>query len=525
MRKTGSPERAWSSFHSVVVPALLVAVESTWASLVLVALLRSGQGGHEDVPFLALALPGALGAAATGWTARLGAGRPAAGPSAPGGSAGGAGARRALVLAPLLLVSWLAGSALYDGVVLAGGYASVAHPWTLSPEPAQRAVVALSLCGLAAARGSWIAWREPRTGAVLVSLSIGAAIFGLVLAISAFHHGEPFFEHLGRDAAGLLFVALPGGVAGLAFVRERDLERLAPLRAAARPNAGWLLSIALPVGAAGLGALALLELASPLAPPVGHLVQDAARGVGALLAALFRLLAHVAPRVSLSGQPGAPPLLKPPTTPPALRRAPGRALPAWIADALLGVGALAALGLGALVLGALRRRWRRPGWRRLAGEGEELRDSVFSFAHLLDQLLDSLRRRLAARTREPVPAEGAGSGPQGAGAPAPEPEPQSVRRHYRLLLERARAAGLGRAGPETPLELERRLEAEPASLEASALAPLTALYVAARYGEVPDTADSLRRARELVDRLLASIRPAPAPHAGDDAEPTGSSGA
>jgi hypothetical protein len=119
-----------------------------------------------------------------------------------------------------------------------------------------------------------------------------------------------------------------------------------------------------------------------------------------------------------------------------------------------------------------------------------VRDSVFSWRHLGAQLWGTvlaLLRRLRRRrsTRQSLEA---------AQIPAVDrASHETVRDAYRRMLLAARAAGRGRDLAETTRELEGRLVRGPVASQAGALADLTAVYDAVRYGEVaPQERDRVR---------------------------------
>ncbi len=479
---TGTSRRLSTSLASALVPAVLVATEATWASLVLGALVRNG-ASHRDVPFLALAVPAALAALV----------------ASVGSRRFGDPYRRALVLAAPLLVIWLCCAGVYGAATVHVGALDVVHPWTLPGSATSRSVLALVTTGLAVLRGAWLGLGEPQLGSVVASVAVGALAFLVIFVVAALHSHERFAHEVAHDAAVLLLVAFPGALATLALVHERDLERRSLGRPPARPSAGWLLAVGAPMAAVGGVALLVVFVLAPVAPILGHLLASAGRGIGALLAALARLLGHL----SLHGQ-AAPAR----ANAPAFAKLPPLGLrPEHVPGWLVALGALLAalLVAGALVLlGRLwRHRPRRKPTRTVATVPDEQRDSVFSLAHLLDQIRAALGR-LGSRA-----TGGSAGGAQDLASGGSCTEPESVRREYRRMLRAARVAGRGRTPGETALELASRLGSlpgpEPEPGPAASLALLTDLYDEIRYGDATEDARDRARASSLADAVVSSL--------------------
>jgi hypothetical protein len=167
---------------------------------------------------------------------------------------------------------------------------------------------------------------------------------------------------------------------------------------------------------------------------------------------------------------------------------------------------LAVLLLGALFVLAFRAlrsflRRRRP--RRTTGTPllDEERDSVFSWSHLLDQLLGVLRRWLGGRaagdaemdlTIRTTPAGGEGR--------------SSVRSYYRQVLFVVRLVGYPRRVFETPLELDSRLSPMTDEAAARALSNLTKIYDAVRYGGHLETSDETATAGADAAAFVAALQ-------------------
>lgn len=473
---TGSWQARWSFLHNVVVPAALVTVESTWAAALLFALARSHGSVHRDVPFLALAVPATLAAAAVGMERR----RPS---------------RLRLTAAIGSLVAiWLVTAIAYDAGVLGGSVLDVLHPWRLSGGTATSSALCLFVCGAATARGATAARKAVSMTEASASVLIGAVVVTLLLVSAAAHH-SPFFSALGAMTTDLLLLGAPLAVAVLALVRERALEQDRSTRTVRAPRSASLLAVAVPAAIAvgvGIGTVAVLAL---VAPPIGHGVAAAARQLGHGIGVLLGLIARHAPTLKVhphlraTSVPAAPPLS-------GARSRPSASTPVWLGVLVWSAVAVVA---GTLLVVAVRLAWRLLSRRRHHADDaadDEVRESVFSLRHLLAQV----RRLLAARVNRPRAAPAASSaGHDVEGAAA------SVRGEYRRLLHGVRAAGKGRRLDETPLELAGRLAGETSRCDRGALDELTSLYDAVRYAQRPEPDDGVARAAMLVDRLVATL--------------------
>ncbi len=474
----GTIERPWSFLHSALVPALVVAVEAAWASIALGALIGTSGVGHGDVPFLALATPGAAASLVCGMSARR---------------AGAGLLRRGAWLVGPLVAIWLAAATAYGTSVLHLTAGETLEAWRAQAPFTSEATLVLVVSALGVARGAWLAWREPRLSAVLVSVGLGTVVFLILLYSAAVHHGSAFEREVGREAAMLLFFAFPGGIAAVALVHERELERRSLLRAATRPSAGWLVAVGAPMALVAGLALAVVFGVAPLAPAAGRLLLDAARAIADALARLFGLFI---PHLSLpsSTRRIGP---SPPVAPPRRLRLP-RAGPTRVPTWLIVIAAiLAAVVSAALVVAGVRLvRWwaRRPRRVRRGGrQDHDERTSLFSLSHLLAQLRHALARDRVATVPDAARLHATGA----------VTDPPSVRQHYRELLQAARRAGRGRGTGETPLELARRLPDELAELDADGIGELTGLYDAIRYGEAEDRPADITQAERLAAPLIA----------------------
>ncbi|HTW98493.1 MAG TPA: DUF4129 domain-containing protein [Acidimicrobiales bacterium] len=476
MRAPETGVRRWSLAHNVATPAVLVAVEAGWLSVFLGALATVGPGGRARLAYLALALPAVLAVAIVGGSARLEVRR---------------GIRLGLALALAtggMVLTGLALTSLLDGSIVSW----LGHPFAVAGRPVQgEETLALFAAVIAWARGLWLGWEEPGPAQVTYSVGIAALAFLVFFLADAARRHAAGFRAETLPACVLLLVCAPASLAAIALVNERELERWRLRRASARPNVAWLAAVMVPLLAVAVVALLVALAGGPLRPVVDTVVRDVLRAIGALIAALARLLGshlhvHLAPRRSTVQQRSV--------GLPRLRLVTGHARTPWwvtaIAVCIVAVVGVVVLVLLAVVLRRLLARLRLP-TRVERGGGEEDSDSVFSWAHLLDQLMAAigrlLRRRRVPRRRAQALAA---AGTAGLGATAGEqPEAASVRLHYRRVLASARRVGQGRAPAETPLELSGRLAGLARLGEgeaATTLARLTAIYDVARYAVDPD---------------------------------------
>jgi TRAP-type C4-dicarboxylate transport system permease small subunit len=176
--------------------------------------------------------------------------------------------------------------------------------------------------------------------------------------------------------------------------------------------------------------------------------------------------------------------------------------PAWISVLAIVLGAVLLVVLAVVAFRALRAllRRRRPRRAQVAPLLDEEKDSLFSWSHLLDQLLGVLRRWLGG---------GAGGASEMAGTTKRDPGGAglgSVRSHYRQVLVAARAAGHPRHAFETPLELDSRLEPLADEGAARALSNLTNLYDVVRYGGHLETSDEVARASADAEAFVAALQ-------------------
>jgi hypothetical protein len=472
--------RSWSWLHNVAVPVVLVGVEAAWLSLWLAATAATGAGGRSHLPFVAVAVPAALAALIAGASARF-------------------PMRRWLRLLAIgvLAVAGVAFSAWALTSLLDGSLAAwVSRPWGVSGRPLHgAATLAWFVALLAWARGLWLAWEEPSARSVVFAVALDGVAFALFFLVAALDRHNRSFAALTVQASLLLLLCFPAALAALALANERELERWRLRQRSARPSIAWLLAVLVPMLAIAVVALLVGLAGGPLRPVVDDAVRGVGSALGAMIDAIARLLAGLV-HVRLAAPAGqhAQGALQ---VPGKLGKQRGRA-PLWLKVLAFSLAAVIGIVLIVLLVRLLRTliaRLRLPA-RVDRGGSEEEADSVFSWSHLLDQLVAALLRLFGVfRRRQPQAAHGPVAAPAvrpGAGAPPEPQEVASVRSHYRRVLRAARLAGHGRLPDETPLELEQRLSkaaegGPPDGHDAArgALEQLTSLYDLARYGSEP----------------------------------------
>jgi hypothetical protein len=493
---TGNDERSWSWLYNVAVPVLLAGMEAAWASAWISALAHVAPGTRTDLPFLALALPAAFAAAVSGGSARL-----------PWRSW-----RRTAVVAPVVAVGAAVSAGIIGTLYLHGAFGALStHPWTVPAGTGSAgASLAWFVAALAWGRGTWLAWEEPGVARTLFSVVLSALAFTLFFLAGVIHHHEASFRRELGPAAVLLVVFFPVAVSVLAVVNERDLEgRVLPQRRS-RPTLAWLVAVLAPMLVVALAAVVVALGVRPLAPVVGRVLRAGALRAASVLVALARWLARAFHTTTTGhshvlGRSG----------PPVHQAQLTIHVPAWIWAVAAAIGGLGGALVLLLVLWALSRirlgSLRQP--RRVVPSRDEQRDSVFTWEHLVDQVLAALRRlfhhrlqrRLRHRRNRPeAPVQ---SDRPTFEAFAADP---TVRHHYRRVLAAAATAGLGRAASETVGELESRLSPVTSATDPpveGALRRITDRYERARYGEEEsgpeDVSGAELEAGSLVGALLA----------------------
>jgi hypothetical protein len=489
-----------SSFpRRVAIPLVVVAVEAAWLSVWLAALFAMGPGGRSHLPFVAVAIPGALGVILASGSTR---------PRWPRSM------RLAVVLvtgaAGVALSGW-ALTSLLDGSISAW----IVHPWAVAGHAVGgEEALAFFVAVLAWARGLWLGWEEPNSGAVAGSVILDGAAFGLFFLLAALERHDHRFTSTVDQAAVLLLVCSPAALAALALAKERGRVRGESIR----PSVDWLAAVLAPLFVVAAVAL-LIGLAGD---PLGH-------GIGAFFADADRFLRHLFQGTVQSKPRNIPPKGGRVAKQPPLSRRKIRT-PLWLELLLAGfVGVVAVLLIAAAAkLRLVRRTTARRHSRAelLEPDGaQEHADSVFSWKHLLDQLVAALSRLLERfRRRSALPTSTESLVAPAGEAPGGSLVVVSVRSHYRRVLRAARLAGHGRWLAETPRELRRRLAADVAAdddlpalasgfADERALHELTEIYDLARYASDPTPPagrllgeDDVTRAGRCADLLCESLQ-------------------
>jgi Domain of unknown function (DUF4129) len=511
MTATGERGRSWTFAPRVIAPAAtaIVVAEATWASLLAAAVANASFAGHVSLPFLALALPGA---AAVGF-----------------GTAGvRRGGRRRRRLA-LLTAGVVLGAALTAGVIgeltRSGWLWRVAiDPWTANGHGlAVTAAAAWAVAVLAWGRGVWLGADPPSFRHTAWSVGLGGVAFiGVVIGRAEGNH-TPFSAATGATG-WLLLVWFAFAAMALALVRERDLEQEILHHSQSRPDREWLTVLAGPVLAVALVALFIAVALGPAATAIGHALALAGGAIAWLITAIAHGIsdlvhpahghgqtAHLSnahhKKATATHQRHTVTVLSHKKD---LGRKPGdNSTTAWLAVAVAVPLTFVILAIVYLLPHRRPRRRRRP----LLGDvaEDEQRDSVFTWRHLASQVKGALRallerlrqlrwRRRSRRASAPSVATIATA------APDDDTGPESVRRAYRRMLITARASGSGRAAAETTREFQGRLSDGPAADEAGALATLTALYDAARYGEMEIEEPERVSAVNQADAISSTLR-------------------
>jgi hypothetical protein len=188
-------------------------------------------------------------------------------------------------------------------------------------------------------------------------------------------------------------------------------------------------------------------------------------------------------------------------------------VPVWIGEVVVVV--VIVVGLVLLVRWLAPRRARR---RTATPAVDEERDSVFSWAHLRDQVLALFRRLFTRRRRRSSGADEPGEPVVTVAAS----DQAGIRAQYRRFLAAARQSEMGRAPSETTREFEHRLAGSVVPDGATGeLDQLTRLYDRVRYGGVPGTAEERAVARRDADELVEVFRrhTAPEPEALEPGQP------
>jgi hypothetical protein len=480
---TGSNDRSWNSLDRVVAPALLSSIEAAWVSIWIGALWYTSPAERIDIPFAALAIVATIAVALASF-------------------AGVVVARDRLRLTLRVALALVAGtiSAGVIGVLyLHGSFLAFSlHPWTVPSGPASsESAAGWFVAAIAVARGSWLGSVELGRRHVVNSLIVATIAFVVFFVVAVTHRSDVAFAGEVHAAEVLLLVSFPFAIALLAVVSERERERNSLRNRHSRPNIAWLGAVLVPMAVvAGVAALLALDL-RPLVRLLGEAVRrvalwvlDVFDDILSFLASLVHLSVHTQTRVTTRSGGTA-----------HFKEVSSRT-PAWISVLAIVLGAVLLVVLAVVAFRALRAllRRRRPRRAQVAPLLDEEKDSLFSWSHLLDQLLGVLRRWLGGR------ADGGGEMPGSTTRDSGGTGPGSVRSHYREVLHAARLAGHPRRSFETPLELDSRLAPLADEEAARALSSLTDLYDVVRYGGHLETSDEVATSGADAEAFVAALQ-------------------
>jgi hypothetical protein len=456
---------------------MLVAAEATWVSLLLNAAINSStsSGGPQPqlrIPFLVVALPAVSATVVTGLVRRR--------------------RWRWWWKAAALTVVVIVGAALTAGVVsdltTSGSWWQAAvRPWSTAGHPAAvTTAAAWFVAGLTWGRGLWLGLATPSFRQTGWSLALGGLAFLSMFLGRADHRATAYLTNT-RSAGWLLFVFFVLITASLALVRERDREESLLVRGGSPPAIVWMGILAVPTLGVALVALFVAAIVGPGAPAVGRAATRAAQAVARPIAAMGRGFWDLLPLTAHHGHVSTSRSAPPPGPSSHGLRIPHPPHASFTVPAVVWevVGALLVVFLIRILLRRfgplLRSRPPSPG-----NDAEEERDSIFSWRHLFAQLRTALARWPKRRRRPTTGGGGVGQ----ARSSAPEAEMAvSVRQAYRGVLVAARTSGRPRHTSETARELDIRLSTDLATDTAEALAGLTDIYDAVRYGALqPDAA-------------------------------------
>jgi hypothetical protein len=459
----------WNWSHNAVAPALLVLGEAAWATMWCNFATRGSHPGLPVIAYFAFAVPAVI-AVAAGSGARFVAGR--GGWTAP--------IVVALAVAAVIGVALTAGS--LGAVFGAGSVIRVAtEPWTLH---GSLVILAFALAIAAWGRGLWLAVLTTSTARVVHSAVWSLVSFVTFVTVLRFDRHGARGTSVGACIAWLVFCFL-ADLFVATIVRESELSLVRRGRSIRRIDRAWIVIL----GGAALVIVVLALVAAALSGPgetVAAWPLDRVRH--GTYVALAWLLGQKDKHSVSQGRGGGGG---------SLHIGKG----AWIG--LLAVAVAAFVALMVLWIRHLRHHGLprfRPG-HEAKGEDED-RESIFSWRHVLSQLLGLFRWR---RHRGGVLAR-AGDGSLG----HPLAGPGGVRGHYLRFLAIARTEGLGRGLDETTRELEHRVsDAGEDSIDLD-LVGLTELYERVRYGDEPESAEMADLARRRSERVVEAIT---APHA------------
>jgi len=509
MAMTGRSASSWSWLDNVAVPALLGSVEAGWVSAWISALAHGPHHDLEDLPALAPMLVIIVAVTSTAWLQH------AVISTATGNVA------RSVVPVVVPVVGVLISAGVLASLYLHAGLFAVAlHPWTVTGQRASDgSALAWFVAVVAWIRGTWLGRKDPSLDEAIGSVAIATLAYLALFLLGAAEHRAPALHHELGTAAIVLVLSFPAAMATVSLIHERDLE-VATLQRdrGSRPSLAWLGAVMVPMTGVVVLALGLALAVGPLGPLVRRVVVNVARDVaralidiGHLFSHLFRKPKHLIATHRVAHGSGL-----------SLVERPGK-LPVWLVVVAGVLAGLVAALLVALVVRALLRLRVRLHRNEVDDEPDpdEDRESTFSWGHVLEQLWTWLRTLFGAvwrarhDARRSLPARGGGEA-EVVELNGSSPTEQ-VRYSYRRVLRAASDATLRREPFETPAELAARieratrieraaelkrldprdstaLEDQPAGLDPAALGELTRLYEQARYGAVPASDSSARRA-------------------------------
>jgi hypothetical protein len=481
---TGSNDRSWNSLDRVIAPALLASIEAAWVSIWIAALWYISPGERVDVPFAAIAIVATIAIALVSLAGVLVA----------------HDRLRFLLRVVLAIVVGTMSAGVIGVAYLHGSFLTFGlHPWTVPAGPeSSEAAAGWFVAAIAVARGSWLGSVELGRRHVVNSLIAATSAFVVFFLVAVTHRSEVAYAGEVRAAEVLLLVCFPFAIALLAVVSERERERNALRNRLSRPTVAWLGAVLVPMVVVAGIAVALALGVRPLIPLVAGVLRRAGLWV---LDVLDDILSFIGSLVHLPARTQTHVIVRSGGV--SHLRAGSSRTPAWIS--VLGVILAVAL-LGLLLVVALRAiraflRRRRPRKAQTTPLLDEERDSVFSWSHLLDQLLGVLRRLLGGRAAADTEMRGAISAELAGGEGR-----RSVRSHYRQVLAAARIAGYPRRVFETPLELDSRLAPLTDEVAARALSNLTDLYDSVRYGGHLATSDEVASAGADAEAFVAALQ-------------------
>jgi Domain of unknown function (DUF4129) len=486
---TGSTTTSWTFVSRVTIPAVMVTAEATWFSLLVNGVVNTSRGPHVSLPFLALALP-AVAATAV---------------SACSGRPGWRRWQQGIALVVVVLACAMVTAGLISLLTRSGSFWRVAtQPWTAD---GQRAAVTAGAVWFFSAcawiRGTWLGVKLPSLRHAAWSFGLGAVAFiGIIVGRADAHTGA--FRSVTGPTGWLLFVWFVFAVVAAALVRQRDFEQQFLDHSGSRPSSVWFTVLAVPMLAVALVALLLAVIVGPGAPVIGRIV---ARGAWALWWVLWWVLTHTfgslwhLVRHGHSTTSTRHVRLTPHSAPRPLHFTPGH-VPPIAAEVVSGVIIVVLVILAVRYLRPHRRLRMDAADRADLAEDEE-RDSVFTWHHFVTQLWRGVRALLSRFRRNRINRHA---------APGAQPAPilsdaglETVRHAYRRMLKAARSSGQGRSGAETTGEFRGRLSRGPAVSAGNALAELTDIYEAARYGELEITEPARQHAVAMADSIHSAL--------------------